>query len=159
MKKILLSLAIVSTIFTANAQSASKSSATTTASTAGATFKFETEEYNFGNVKQGEVVTYEFKFTNAGKEPLIITNATAPCGCTVPSYPKEPIKPGEKGVIKVSFNTAGKMGVQDKVVTIKSNAKEGDKLIHVKGTVETKPVEETFPTKKASEGMPLEKNY
>lgn len=162
MKKILLTLAIASAFFTANAQTGSKTPASTTtaaASTSGPTFKFEAEEYNFGTAKQGDVVTYEFKFTNAGKEPLIITSASGSCGCTVPNYPKEPIKPGEKGSIKVSFNTAGKAGVQDKTVTIKSNAKEGDKVIHVKGNIETKPVEEAFPTnKKASEGMPFEKN-
>ena len=161
MKKVLLTLAIASAFFTVNAQTGSKTAApaNTTASATGPTFKFEAEEYNFGSAKQGDVITYEFKFTNAGKEPLIITSASGSCGCTVPNYPKEPIKPGEKGSIKVSFNTAGKAGMQDKTVTIKSNAKEGDKVIHVKGNVETKPVEETFPTnKKPSDGMPLERN-
>lgn len=157
MKKVLLTLAIAGAFFTVNAQTAAKTSSTTAAKVTNASaFKFETEEYNFGTARQGEVVTYEFKFTNAGKEPLIINSASGSCGCTVPSYPKEPIKPGETGAIKVSFNTAGKMGMQDKTVTLKSNA--GDKILHVKGTIEAKPVEETFPTKKASEGMPLERN-
>lgn len=157
MKKVLLTLAIAgAAFFTANAQTATKTSSTAIAPASSANFKFETEEYNFGSIKQGEVVTYEFKFTNTGKEPLIINSARGSCGCTVPNYPKEPIKPGEKGVIKVSFNSAGKMGMQDKTVTLKSNA--GDKVLHVKGTVESKPVEETFPTKKATEGMPLERN-
>ena len=160
MKKALLTLAIVSVCFAVNAQTGAKSPSTTatTVSATGPAFKFETEEYNFGTAKQGDVVTYEFKFTNAGKEPLIIASASGACGCTVPNYPKEPIKPGEKGTIKVSFNTAGKAGMQDKTVTIKSNSKDGDKVIHVKGNVEVKPVEETFPTKKANDGMPLERN-
>src|SRR5262245_44692058 len=81
-------------------------------------FKFEVEEYNFGTVKQGESVTYEFKFTNTGKEPLIITNASGSCGCTVPEWPKEPLKKGDKSSIKVTFNSTGKFGMQDKTVTI-----------------------------------------
>ncbi|MBL7923999.1 MAG: DUF1573 domain-containing protein [Bacteroidia bacterium] len=97
---------------------------------------FEAEEFNFGNIKQGESVTHEFTFVNEGKEDLIITNAQGSCGCTVPQYPKEPIKKGGKGVIKVTFNSAGKMGMQDKTVTITSNAKNSPRILHLKGTVE-----------------------
>ena len=97
---------------------------------------FEVEEYNFGTIKQGEAVTREFTFTNTGKEDLIITNAQGSCGCTVPTWPKEPIKKAAKGVIKVTFNSAGKMGLQDKTVTITSNAKNSPRVIHLKGTVE-----------------------
>jgi hypothetical protein len=97
---------------------------------------FEAEEFNFGNIKQGESVTHEFTFTNTGKEDIIITNAQGSCGCTVPLYPKEAIKKGEKGTIKVTFNSAGKMGMQDKTVTITSNAKNSPRILHLKGTVE-----------------------
>src|SRR5690242_18086006 len=65
-------------------------------------FKFEEEEYNFGTIKQGESMTHLFSFTNNGKEPLIITSAAGSCGCTVPEWPKEPVKKGEKGTIKVT---------------------------------------------------------
>jgi hypothetical protein len=99
-------------------------------------FKFEVEEYNFGTIKQGESVNYDFNFTNTGKEPLIITEAHGSCGCTVPQWPKEPIAKGAKGTIKVTFNSTGKMGMQDKTVTISSNAKEGSKVLHLKGNVE-----------------------
>lgn len=99
-------------------------------------FKFEKEEYDFGKIKQGESVTYEFKFKNVGKEPLIISEAHGSCGCTQPVYPKEPIMKGKEGVIKVTFNSAGKMGVQDKTVTITSNSKTPSKIVHIKGTVE-----------------------
>jgi hypothetical protein len=75
-------------------------------------------------------------FTNTGKEDLIITNATGSCGCTVPVWPKEPTKKGAKGTIKVTFNSAGKMGMQDKTVTITSNAKNTPVVLHLKGTVE-----------------------
>jgi hypothetical protein len=101
-----------------------------------ADFKFAEEEFNFGTIKQGESVTHEFTFVNSGKEPLIISSAAGSCGCTVPEYPKEMIKQGEKGKIKVTFNSAGKMGMQDKTVTIQSNAKTNPKVIHIKGNVE-----------------------
>lgn len=106
-----------------------------------ASFKFETEEHNFGTITQGESVTYEFKFSNTGNEPIIITKAEGSCGCTVPVYPKEPIMKGQASVIKVTFNSAGKMGVQDKTVTLTSNAKQNPMIIHMKGTVE-KPIEQ-----------------
>ncbi len=101
--------------------------------------KFEVEEYNFGTIKQGESVDYEFQFTNAGKDPLIISEAHGSCGCTVPLWPKEPLKKGEKGKIKVTFNSTGKMGMQDKTVTITSNSKGGQKVLHFKGNVEAQP--------------------
>ncbi|MCC7051111.1 MAG: DUF1573 domain-containing protein [Bacteroidia bacterium] len=99
-------------------------------------FKFEKEEYNFGTIKQGESVTYEFKFTNTGKDPLIITEAHGSCGCTQPEFPKEPIKKGQPGILKVTFNSSGKMGAQDKTITITSNAKIPTKILHIKGTIE-----------------------
>ena len=97
---------------------------------------FGNEEFNFGTFKQGESVTHEFTFSNDGKEDLIITHAQGSCGCTVPLYPKEPIKKGATGAIKVTFNSAGKMGMQDKTVTITSNAKNSPRILHLKGTVE-----------------------
>ncbi|CAN5855608.1 hypothetical protein BH11BAC7_BH11BAC7_13870 [soil metagenome] len=101
----------------------------------GPVMTFEVLEYNFGAIKQGEIVTREFKFKNTGREPLIINNAVGSCGCTVPDYPKEPIKPNGSGVIKVTFNSAGKMGQQDKTVTLTYDT---DKTIvlHIKGNVE-----------------------
>ncbi|MFN8153523.1 MAG: DUF1573 domain-containing protein [Bacteroidia bacterium] len=97
---------------------------------------FDVLEFNFGTIKQGESVTHEFTFVNNGKEDLVITNAQGSCGCTVPQYPKEAIAKGAKGVIKVTFNSAGKMGLQDKTVTLTSNAKNSPIILHLKGTVE-----------------------
>jgi hypothetical protein len=114
----------------------------------GPIMKFEKEEHNFGTIKQGDKVEYTFNFVNTGKEPLIISEAHGSCGCTVPDWPKQPIKKGEKGVIHVTFNSAGKQGMQDKTVTITSNATDSPKVLHIKGTVEavtvtpeTKPME------------------
>jgi len=148
MKKRILSaamfLAIASVI---NAQD-TKTAATMTAAQPAenknqAEFKFELEEYNYGNIKQGENVSYEFVFTNVGKEPLVITSAAGSCGCTVPEWPKEPIKKGEKGKIKITFNSAGKQGMQDKTVTINSNAITNPKILHIKGNVEMPPATPT----------------
>lgn len=109
---------------------------------------FEVEEHNFGTCKQGESVTREFTFTNTGKEALIISNAQGSCGCTVPQYPKEPIPPKGKGTVKVTFNSAGKQGMQDKTVTLTSNAKNSPKVLHIRGTVEL-PAASNEPVKDA----------
>jgi hypothetical protein len=98
---------------------------------------FVEDEYSFGTIQQGEKVTHIFTFTNTGNEPLIITNAAGSCHCTVPEWPKDPVMKGATGTIKVVFDSSGKMGVQDKTVTIQSNAKSNPKVIHMKGTVET----------------------
>ncbi len=107
-----------------------------------ANFSFETNEFDFGTIKQGESSTHEFKFTNTGNEPLIISKAEGSCGCTVPLYPKEPIMKGQTATIKVTFNSAGKLGVQDKTITISSNAKQNPMVLHMKGTVD-KPADPT----------------
>jgi hypothetical protein len=101
-----------------------------------AVISFESGMYNFGKINQGEKVNHEFKFKNTGKSPLIISNATATCGCTTPDIPKEPIKPGDSGVIKVVFNSTGKMGMQDKIVTITSNANPATTEVHLIGEVQ-----------------------
>jgi hypothetical protein len=131
-KSILLVACTLLMAFATQAQTADKPAANPNASE----MTFEALEYNFGTIKQGDQVNYEFVFTNAGKDDLIITNATGSCGCTVPQYPKEAIKKGSKGAIKVTFNSAGKMGMQDKTVTITSNAKNSPVILHLKGTVE-----------------------
>lgn len=100
--------------------------------------KFEKEIYDFGVIEQGEKVSFDFKFINTGKTPLIITDATATCGCTVPEFPKTPVKPGEGGTIKVIFNSAGKLGMQDKQVTIVSNANPDAEKLHLVGEIKEK---------------------
>jgi hypothetical protein len=97
------------------------------------------ETHDFGTLKEGPSAEYIFQFKNTGKQPLIITNASASCGCTVPEFPKEPILPGKKGQLKVTYNTSGKAGPFDKTVFIQSNAPSntsGDRYeLHIKGTV------------------------
>lgn len=94
--------------------------------------------YEFGDITEGQKVTYEFKFKNVGKTPLIITNASATCGCTVPEYPSAPVKPGEEGTIKVTFDSSGRVGLQDKVVTVTSNANPAFEQLHLVGNVKEK---------------------
>ncbi|MBB5397622.1 MULTISPECIES: DUF1573 domain-containing protein [unclassified Mucilaginibacter] len=99
--------------------------------------KFEKETHDFGKIKEGEKVTYEFKFTNSGKSPLIIKDAVATCGCTKPEWPKAPIQPGQAGAIKVTFNSAAKMGLQDKQITITANTNPAQNMVHLIGEVTT----------------------
>lgn len=83
---------------------------------------FEKEIYEFpGEIMEGEKVSYSFKFNNAGKSDLIIADASAPCGCTVPYFSKEPIAPGKSGKIDVEFNSEGKPGRNEKAVIVTSN--------------------------------------
>ncbi len=84
-------------------------------------FKFAQEQHDFGTVKEGDKATHVFTFTNVGDAPLIISSATATCGCTVPEWPKEPIAVGGTGDIKVVYNSANKAGMQRKTVTITAN--------------------------------------
>lgn len=131
-------------------------SATPVANPNAGEFKFNEMEYNFGTIKQGESVNYDFTFTNVGKDPIIISEAHGSCGCTVPVWPKEPVAKGQKQTIKVTFNSAGKMGMQDKTVTINSNAKTSPIVLHLKGNVEAPPAPPAPPTAPAT-GAPVEK--
>jgi hypothetical protein len=83
---------------------------------------FEDTKYSFGTITEGDIVKHAYKFKNTGDNPLLISRAQASCGCTVPSYPKEPIPPGGSGEIMVQFNSTGKPGHQQKNVLISSNA-------------------------------------
>ena len=101
-----------------------------------AVMSFEKENYNFGKISQGEKISYSYKVKNVGKSPLIILNATATCGCTVPEIPAAPIKPGEEGEIKVVFDSQGKSGIQDKVITVTSNATPNIASLHLTGEID-----------------------
>ena len=144
MKKTVFTFAsLLVLIFTAKAQEVTSAGAPAVTSLAEMTF--ETDSHDFGTIDYAGNGTYEFKFKNTGKEPLIISDAKGSCGCTVPTYPKNiPIKPGESQVIKVTYDTK-RPGNFTKTVTIHSNAKTGEKVITIKGHVEAAPVEETFP--------------
>jgi hypothetical protein len=109
---------------------------TKSASLAKTKWVFEKTEHNFGTVKQGDDVEYKFKFTNTGSEPLVIEDAKGSCGCTVPSYPKEPLAPGTSGEILVKFNSAGKSGNQQKTVTLTANTEPISTILTIKAEVD-----------------------
>lgn len=113
--------------------------------------KFEKDVHDFGTLKQGAECIYEFKFTNVGKEPLIIQNASASCGCTIPTYSKEPILPGKSGSIKVKYD-GNRVGGINKDITITSNAKTSSKVIKITGNILAAPKEEVFPGNGATSG-------
>lgn len=99
---------------------------------------FDRETHDFGTVAEGEVVKTSFTITNSGKSDLVITNAQATCGCTVPVWPKEAIAPGKSGEIKVSFNTSGKPNKQSKSVTLYTNTEKGREVVKITGMVTPK---------------------
>jgi hypothetical protein len=101
-------------------------------------FKFEKEVFDFGEIKEGEKVSYDFKFKNIGNAPLIISSATATCGCTIPEYPTEPLAPGAEGVIRVVFNSSGKPGMQNKIVSISANTNPTLTELNILGNVLSK---------------------
>jgi len=99
------------------------------------TIAFVEEFHDFGEVQEGEVVEHTFTFTNEGEGPLIISNAEGSCGCTVPDWPRQPIAPGQKGQIKVSFNSENRAGRQDKRVTLTTNAVPQTKVLNITSNV------------------------
>ncbi len=103
-----------------------------------AEFKFEKEVHDFGTVNEGPAAVYEFKFANTGKEPLILTNVVASCGCTTPKWSKEPVAQGKTGSIFVSYDTNGRVGGFNKAVTVSSNSKTPVKVLYIKGVVDKK---------------------
>jgi hypothetical protein len=100
------------------------------------TIKFDEMSYAWGKIKEGEKMTHNFKFTNTGSNDLIISDARGSCGCTVPEWPKEPIKAGKSAEIKVIFDSKGKVGEQSKTVTVTANTEPANTVIMIKGTVE-----------------------
>jgi len=135
MKKITLVLLAVTMVsfFTACKDGADASKKKGTASIA-----FDKKIYDFGTVNEGDVVKTSFMVTNSGKTDLVITNAKGSCGCTVPEWPKTPIKPGDTAEIKVKFNTAGKPNRQQKTVTLTTNTETGREVLTLKGSVTPK---------------------
>ena len=91
--------------------------------------EFDTEMHDFGRVKSGEILTYSFVYSNRGEANLIISKAEADCGCMKVTVPTEQVKPGEKGIIEVEFNSSGMIGKQLKTIEIQSNSKEPKHLI------------------------------
>jgi hypothetical protein len=135
MKKILVICAvIIGFAFTASAQDNQK-----------AEFKFNEEKHDFGKIPQGTPVTTIFEFTNIGQEPLILADVKPTCGCTIADYTKTPVKSGDKGLIKITYNAAAAYPF-NKTIVVTSNAKTPQKFLVIVGEVIAKPVPATAAT-------------
>ena len=99
---------------------------------------FDKKNWDFGTITDGEVVEHTFRFTNTGTSNLVISSASASCGCTIPNWPNEPIAPGEKGEIKVEFNSNGKKDMVTKDITILANTNPVKTILQIKVFVEKK---------------------
>lgn len=105
----------------------------------GPVLTLEKDTHDFGDIYQGDVVEHTFKFTNTGNQPLLITNIQTSCGCTTPTWPRDPIMPGGKGELKVGFNSAGKMNKQTKTLPIISNSATDVSVTFTTNVLDKKP--------------------
>lgn len=121
--------------------------------------KFKTESHDFGEITEGTQAVYEFEFTNTGNQPLILSSVNASCGCTTPSWTKEPIMPGKKGSIKASYNSSGRPGTFNKTITVNSNIGTPS-MLSIKGMVAGKDARPTYTAEqlKTSPKLELAKN-
>lgn len=117
------------------------SGSTTVEAGAAPVITFKEEKHDFGTIVQGEKVSYSFTFKNTGGSDLVISSAQGSCGCTVPDYPKDAIKPGAEGKIDVSFNSEGKSGQVEKTVTLVTNCNPSTKILTIASNI-------TVPEKK-----------
>ncbi len=114
---------------------------------------FDKLVHDYGTVAYGGDGVCTFKFTNTGKEPLILQQPQSSCGCTVPTWPKEPVLPGASDEIQVTYNTK-KAGPINKTITVRSNAKTNTVVLRITGTVQADPAQQ-LPEKKPTEGTPV----
>ncbi|MEP7262953.1 MAG: DUF1573 domain-containing protein [Bacteroidota bacterium] len=152
MKKTFLFLAATICFTLANAQTDKDKSADPNAPE----ITFETETHDYGTIDFGADGTYAFKFTNTGKDPLVITDAKGSCGCTVPKWPKEPVLKGQSNNINVSYDTK-RVGPFTKTVTVTSNAKTTTRVLTIKGVVKSQEqTEDQTPVMKSNGMAPFE---
>ena len=102
-----------------------------------AVITFDKMEHEFGKLLQGEVVTYSFHFTNTGNAPLLITQVKTSCGCTAGDFPREPIKPGQDGFIKATYDSKGHHGFQSRTLSVTSNTNPSTTVLRLKADVMT----------------------
>ncbi len=133
MKKVVLPFVLCFLLgFSALAQTSETSKAgTEDAPAEGAVMAFAEKSHDFGDIKQGEKVSHTFRFTNNGNKPLIISNVSTTCGCTVSNWTKEPVAPGKTGEVAATFDSTGKLNKQRKVITIHSNSSTGIETVSI----------------------------
>lgn len=99
---------------------------------------FDKPDYDFGIINEGDIVNGKFKIYNKGKSDLVISNAQPSCGCTIPEWPKDAIKPGDSASLSFTFNSHGKVGKQNKSITLQTNTAKGTEILYLKGMVTPK---------------------
>lgn len=153
MNKIIYSLAVATVLFSCNNEPAPKASTDLVTNPVSADsnitkaelqkgsakIEFEKTDHDFGTITQGEQTEYSFKFKNTGDADLIVSAATASCGCTVPEFSKEPIKPGGQGLIKVKFNSDYRLDGFEKAVTVTANTNPLETVLKIRGFINPKP--------------------
>ncbi len=154
MKKVILSLALVAGFGFVNAQDIKTADAPKTEATTNVTIDFESKVVDYGVIEHNSDGTRKFVFTNNGTEPLIIKNAKGSCGCTVPTWPREPIAPGATAEIGVKYAT-NRVGKFTKTITLTTNASKKPVILTIKGEVNPPAKEASVPERK-TEGSPLE---
>ena len=132
MKKILATLLLICIVFNGYSQGVAAAAPAKKSTTA--TFNWANTTYDFGKTKVGSPVAYEFRFTNTGLVPLIISSVKASCGCTVTAYTKDPVEHGASGFVRATYNAAQK-GVYSKTVAVSANTPEGIINLTVKGEI------------------------
>ena len=154
MKKVILSLALVAGFGFVNAQDIKTADAPKTEATTNVTIDFESKVVDYGVIEHNSDGARKFVFTNNGTEPLIIKNAKGSCGCTVPTWPREPIAPGATAEIGVKYAT-NRVGKFTKTITLTTNASKKPVILTIKGEVNPPAKEASVPERK-TEGSPLE---
>jgi len=150
MKRLLFALTLMLIVTTLSAQESAKKKEMDERMN-GPAITFKTTTHDYGEIYQSSDGSYNFVFTNTGNEPLILSKPRSSCGCTVPSWPKEPILPGEESKIKVTYNTT-KIGAFNKSVTVYSNSRNKKTIVlRIKGKVVAKP-SEALPEKETGSG-------
>ncbi|MCA8831029.1 DUF1573 domain-containing protein [Hymenobacter pini] len=134
-KALFLALSLSVMGLAAQAQTAAVQPANAQTKVAGPQIQFEEMKYDFGTIRTGDVVEHTFKFKNVGTQPLIISNIQVSCGCTTPNWTNEPVMPGKSGTVTAKFNSAGKFGMQNKVLTVESNSAAGNAMVSLVGNV------------------------
>ncbi|MBD1426328.1 DUF1573 domain-containing protein [Sphingobacterium arenae] len=140
LKSFFICFAFAALVSCGNAGNKEEQATDTTASdlVQGGKIEFEESVYDFGEIKEGEVVDHVYTYTNTGTAPIILSQVSASCGCTTPSYTQTPVLPGKSGEVKVSFDSNGQVGKQQKIVTISSNAENRVTTVQLKGEVLSK---------------------
>ena len=155
MKKLLLSLVLVTGFTVVNAQNVLTSDTPKTEASTNVTIDFVSKVVDYGTIEHNADGARKFVFTNNGTEPLLIKNAKGSCGCTVPTWPREAIAPGATAEIGVKYAT-NRVGKFTKTITLTTNASKKPVILTIKGEVNPAPKEETAPVRR-TEGSPLEK--